>query len=700
MDSPIDKPRLPGDDSPADAFPFFALKGTKRDWLLGAILIVAVILAYGPVRHAGFIWDDDYILTANPSIAGPLGFAEIWTRAAAEPAFAPLTRSTLWLEHRLWGFAPGPYHIVNVLLHGASAILLWRVLLGLDVRGAWLGAALWALHPVEVESVAWVAEMKNTESGFFFLLAILFLVRWLKSRQTVEKSALDRDYALMLLCSALAMLCKASTVILPVIVCLCAWWLEKRWRWRNLAVVIPIALMSAAVSLVSLLGQKEQMAAAAGLQLDRSWLLRAVTAGEATWFYLGKLFWPEPLSAIYPRWNVDLTQWYTYVPLVGVIVGMAVLWRWRNSWARGPFFAFGCFLTALLPVIGLAENTLFHYSWVYDHLQYLASMAPLALAGAGMASVIGGTRSAERWMAVGVAGVFLLGLALLTGQRASIYTSSKRLWTDTVAKNPKSWVAHYNLGDALATEGRAGAALPEFEEALNLNPPFAEAYHHIGLRLESAGRLDEAISSYREGLAMAPNDGDARGDLGKALLKKGDIDGSISSFREAIQARPDDDSLEIDLGVALFQKGQLDEAIASYRKGLAMNPNVASSHFNLGVALAEKHQLSEAMTEFEKAVTLDPNDAETHFKLGNVYLDEKEFDKAIAEYRTAFQLEPGLLKAHNNLGIALAQSGRIEEAIAEFTLVVQVDPNFAKAQKNLDLAKAAAEKLRPHPLTR
>ena len=184
------------------------------------------------------------LLTANPCVVGPLGLKEIWTTNAAD--ICPLTLTTFWVEHALWGLEPLPYHLVNVLLHGACAILLWRVLRSLRVQGAWLGAALWALHPVEVESVAWITEMKNTESGLFFLLSILFFVRWLRAKDFDGRTGGGWNYALTLLFAALAMASKSSTVILPVVLCLCAWWMEGRWHWRNLARVVPIFLMSIA----------------------------------------------------------------------------------------------------------------------------------------------------------------------------------------------------------------------------------------------------------------------------------------------------------------------------------------------------------------------------------------------------------------------------------------------------------------------
>src|SRR5271163_2441843 len=258
-----------------------------HDWFLGLILVLAVILIYQPVWYAGFIWDDDVHFTANPCIVGPLGLKEIWTTSAAQ--FFPLVLTTFWIEHALWGLAPLPYHLVNVLMHGAGAIVLWRVLRSLQAPGAWLGAALWALHPVQVESVAWITETKNTESGLFFLLSILFFVRWLRTRDLDGRIGGGWNYALTLLFAALAMASKSSTVILPVVLCLCAWWVEGRWQGRNLARVVPIFLMSIAAGVVSMWTLKVHGANDPRWAL--SWAERLAATGDAIWFYLGKLLW-------------------------------------------------------------------------------------------------------------------------------------------------------------------------------------------------------------------------------------------------------------------------------------------------------------------------------------------------------------------------------------------------------------------------
>jgi len=232
----------------------------SRDWAWGLVLVVMVIVAYFPVWRAGFVWDDDFMVTANSCVVGPYGLKEIWTTKAAD--VCPLTTTTFWLEYKLWGPAPMPYHLVNVLLHGLGAVVLWRVLRQLQAPGAWLGAALWALHPVMAESVAWITEMKNTESGLFYLLAILFFVKALRAVDLEKRKAWDVNYALALLFSALAMASKSSTVVLPVVLCLCAWWVDRRWNWHRLAKVVPIFLMALLATAVSIWTQNLELAAA------------------------------------------------------------------------------------------------------------------------------------------------------------------------------------------------------------------------------------------------------------------------------------------------------------------------------------------------------------------------------------------------------------------------------------------------------
>jgi hypothetical protein len=344
---------------------------SRRTWWLGAAALSAcVLLVYLPVLHAGFIWDDDKHLTQNPCIVGPTGFAGIWT--SAEATYYPLVLTTFWIQHALWGLAPLPYHLVNVLVHAACGVLLWMVLARLSVPGAWLGAALWALHPVQVESVAWVTELKNTQSCVFFLLAVLYFLKWLEGRRT---------YALALLFAAAAILSKSSTVMLPVVLALCWWWEERRWRWRNVVSLAPFFLISAVASAWTIWEQKFHSGA-----LGEDWALsfpqRLIVAGRVVWFYLAKLAWPHPLIFIYPRWQVDAAQAAGYLPLLAAIGTMGALWWRRDGRARPAFFAVAYFAVSLFPVLGFFNVYYFRFSYVGDHLQYLASIGPMALAGA------------------------------------------------------------------------------------------------------------------------------------------------------------------------------------------------------------------------------------------------------------------------------------------------------------------------------
>jgi tetratricopeptide (TPR) repeat protein len=621
------------------------LSRLSREWLLGLLLVLAVILAYLPVWHAGFIWDDDVMVTANPCIAGPLGLKEIWTTSAAD--ICPLTLTTFWVEHALWGSAPLPYHLVNVLMHGACAILLWQVLRSLQVPGAWLGAALWALHPVQVESVAWVVEMKNTESALFFLLTILFFVRGLRNRG-------GWNYVLTLLFGALAMASKSSTVVLPVALCLCTWWMEGWWQWRNLIKIGPIFLMSIAASALSIWTQGLPLAADTDSQWVRTWPQRLVTAGDVVWFYLGKLLWPHPLITIYPRWQIDAGQWVSYLPLLAVIVVLFILWLKRESWSRPWFFVSAYFLAALLPVLGLVDNTFCRFSFVADHFQYLADMGPLALAGAGMVRLADFVIPKTPWLQSILGAGLLLILGLLSWQRVWAYESEEALWTDTLTKNPNCWVGHDNLGSVLLQQGQIDEAMAQYNKALKINSNDTNAHYNLGNSLFQKGQLDEAMVEFEKALKINPNYVEAHTNLGNALFQKGQVDEAMVEFEKALKINPNYVEAHTNLGNALFQKGQVDEAIAEHQKALGINPNFANAHNSLGAALARKGHLDEAIEQYQKALKINPNFIEPRYNLGNALFQKGQLDEAIVQFQEVVRLNPNDKDAQNNLAKAQA----------------------------------------------
>jgi tetratricopeptide (TPR) repeat protein len=624
----------------------------RRDWLLELILILFVIVAYTPVWRAGFVWDDATHLTVNPCIVGPLGLKEIWTTSAAD--ICPLTFTTFWVEHALWGLGPLPYHLVNVLLHAACAVLLWEVLRSLRVQGAWLGAALWALHPVVVESVAWITEMKNTESGLFFLLSILFFVRWLRAKGLDRRTGGRWNYALTLFFAALAMASKSSTVILPVVLCLCAWWIEGRWHWRNVVRVVPIFLMSIAASALSIWTQGLQLATVTDPQWVRTWPQRLAIAGDAVWFYLGKLLWPHPLMTIYPRWQIDATQWASYLPLLAVIVILSIFWLKRELWSRVCFFAFAYFIAALLPVLGLIDNPIFCYSLVFDHFQYLASMGALALAGAGLARLSDFILPKKPWLQPTLCAGLLLILGTATWQRTWAYESEEALWSDALTNNPNCWAGHNNLGLVFFGRGQADEAVQQFQKALEINPNCAEVHSNLGVALGKKGQLDEAVAQFQKALEIDPKYARARCNFGNTLL----------------------------------QKGQLDEAVAQFQKALEINPNYVQAHSNLGYALSQKGQVDDAVDQFQKAAEIDPNSFVTHYNFGVALAKKRQLDEAVAQYQRALEINPKSLETHYNLGLALVQKRQPDKAITQFLEVLRLKPDFGPARDNLAKAQA------------
>ena len=559
-----------------------ARAGAIPDWVYGLLLFLAVIAVYQPIWYAGYIWDDDRHVTVNPYVIGPLGLKEIWTPSAG--LFFPLVLTTWWAEHAVWGLNPLGYHLVDVGLHAAAGVVLWRVLLALRIPGAWLGAALWALHPLQVESAAWVSETKNTQSGLFYLLAILFFVRWLR---TSESPAASRwNYPLTLLFSALAMASKSTTVVLPAVLALCAWWVDGKWHWRrfiHIAPLVPLCLISI---IITVWPQPGVIAPIADPRWVRSWPERIAASGDVIWFYLGKLIWPHPLITIYPRWVIDVTQWNSYVRLVAVITVLIIFWLKRDTWSRPWLFASLYFLIVLSPFLGFIDQSFWRFSFVEDHLQYLAGIGPLALAGSGLERLCRLLPREKFWLKACLYSLPLLIFGILTWQRTWAYASEETLWSDTVDKNPNAWIAYNNLGNALLHKGQLNEAAEDFQQALLLYPNFDLGHFSLGNVLVQAGHVDAAMAEYEKALEMNPNLARAHSNLGNIFLKKGRLDDAIEQYSTAARCDPYYPQARNNLGTALLQKGRVNEAIEEYEKALALKPDFAQARANLDLARA------------------------------------------------------------------------------------------------------------------
>jgi tetratricopeptide (TPR) repeat protein len=349
--------------------------------------------------------------------------------------------------------------------------------------------------------------------------------------------------------------------------------------------------------------------------LDRTWPERLVSSGEAVWFYLSKLVWPYPLMTGYPSWQLDTGQMLSWLPLLAVIMALYLLWLKRDLWSRSPFCVFVYFLVALLPVLGFFTNTIFRYSFVFDHFQYLASMGPLALLGAGLSHLPGKLKNP--WLPPGLGAGVLLLFGLLTWQHASVFESDETLWTDTVRKNPNCWLAYSNLGEFLQLKGQDDLAMIDYQRALALNPQNTEAHSNLGNLLLKKGKLDEAIGQFQEALSINPQLYNIYFNLGRALGQKGQLNESIEQFKKGLDIYPFVAEAQNDLGVALLQAGEVDDAILHLRAAIKINHGLVEAHHNYACALVKKGAYNKAVSEFQEALQLNPNDATAQKDLAN-----------------------------------------------------------------------------------
>ncbi len=659
-----------------------------QDWFLGLLLLLAVFLVYQPVWNASFLWDDDNHFTANPVIAGPLGLKEIWTTHAA--MICPLVLTTFWVEHALWGFAPLPYHLVNVFMHGACAIALWRTLRFLQVPGAWMGAALWALHPVQVESAAYVTELKNTQSGLFFLLTVLFFAKGLKAQAAGSKSDDARCYALTLLFAALAITSKFSTIVLPGALVLCAWWVEGRWHWRHLVRLIPVIIMSAIAVAVMLAPHPVDLTKVDNGIAARSWPERLMTAGDVGWFYLGKLLWPHPLMFVYPLWKID-ASWLSFLPLLALGGILLFLWWKRQSPFRPYFFALAYFLVVVSPFLGFVDEDFWTYSYVQDHLQYLASMGPLALVGAGISRLPGLIFPAKPWLQPALGATALLILGLLSWQRAWVFQNNEALWNDTLAKNPDCPMARTNLGVIFQDRHQLHEAAAQFQKVLETHPTNATANMDLGMTYLQNGQVDNALAQFRKTVGFAPSFPLAYYNLGVALLQKGQPDEAIPEFEKALALKPDYAGASNNLAVSFLKRGESDKAITQFQRTLEIDPHFPDTHYNLGLALLRNNQSAAAIDQLHDDLKLNPEHAETYYQLATVSAQSGQLNNAVQQYERALQIRPDYVDAHYNLGVAYLQLGNGREASAQFMDVLNLNPQDKDAAANLAKAQALAQ---------
>ena len=720
-------------DAPADplAKRFPADGPTEHTNLLAAavclFLLLAVVAVFGQTAAFDFVdFDDSIYVYANPELArgiGPSGIAWAFTATRCSN-WHPLTWLSLLLDHQLYGQKPWGYHLGNVLLHAVTAILLFLVLrqMTADLWVSAFVAAVFAVHPLRAESVAWVAERKDVLSGLFFMLTLAAYLGYVRRPFSLVR------YSAVVALFALGLLAKPMLVTLPFVLLLLDYWplgrmtwpvrdiqndahrwggsyrwggsctatpgatvqpspqpgISTPWQlpgistpWQLLVEKLPLLALSAASCVVTAWAQSETVA-----PLDLlSFPSRVANSLISYVWYVVQFCCPTGLIAFYPYPLQGLPVWQVaaaFLLLSAVTAGVVTCWR------RWPWLLVGWFwyLGMLVPVIGLMQVG---HQAMADRYTYLPQIGlTLGLAWAAKQALASWPH--RGWLCGIVSALLLAVLMQCAWRQTSYWCNSETLWTHALDCTPHNAAAHANLASALAHDKRIDEAIAHFNTALELRPDVPEVRYNFGLALVNGGRLDDGIAQYRAALEIRPKDAETHNNLGLALAKRGQTDEALSHYRKALEIDPDHAKAHYNLGLVLAGRGQLDEAITEYEKAAKLNPDDAETYNNLGNALVGCRRVEEAIVDYQKALQLDPNNASTHNNLGIALANRGRIDDAIVHYQKALQLDPSSAGAHNNLGIILAGRGRIDDAITHYQKALELMPNYAAAHNNLGTA--------------
>ena len=703
----------------------FPLSGARQRYLVLAVcglLVLAVGLVFGQtVRHEFVNLDDTMYVYENPQVSRGLTAEGIcWAFTDTSGNWHPLTWLSLMGDCQFYGLNAGGHHLTNNLLHAATAVLLFLVLWRMT-GGFWpsaLVAALFAVHPLHVESVAWVTERKDVLSGLFFVLTLAVYVHYVRRRFSWGR------YLLLSIVFALGLMAKQSLVTLPFVLLLLDYWPLRRWsdrpylkltppltppltspltpeltpphynggdfvgganflgsllgrfslRWQLVLEKLPLLLLAAVASLDAVWAASNVLAPTKRLP----WGWRIGNAVILYVAYLGQFFYPLGLAAFYPRPGLDLPMWRiggAFLILLSVTVTVCF---WRR---RCPYLLVGWlwYLGILVPMIGLVQVGI---GAMADRFTYLPQIGLCIAVVWGLTNICRSSRR-HRWVCGVTSALVLLVLMGCAWRQTSFWRDSETLWTHVLACTSGNNLAHNSLGAALAGRGEVDEAIQHYRQALEINPRFAEAHANLGVALAGRGEVDEAIQHYRQALEINPRFAEPQYNLGNALAGLRRIDEAVTHYRKALEINPCYAEAHNNLGVVLAGRGEVDEAIQHYRQALEINPYYAEAHNNLGGVLAGRGEVDEAIQHYRQALEIKPYDAEPQYNLGNALAGLRRIDEAVTHYRKALEINPRHAGTHNNLGIVLAGRGEVDEAIQHYRQALEINPHYAEAHKNL-----------------
>ena len=688
---------------------FFTAPGPPSDFPyhagLGVLLLALLVVAsYYPVLLAGFIWDDVAFTDAQP-VREWSGIWDIWFHPeslAKEGHYWPVVYTSFWLEHKLWGFAAAGYHAVNILLQLVNTLLVWRLMLRLAVPGAWLIAAVFAVHPLHVESVAWIIERKDLLSGLFYLSAVLV---WLRFMDEPRRG----HYFLAMGLFVASLLSKTVTVTLPAALLVLYWWKRERVTMADVLPLLPFFVVGFAITL----GDMSYYTSREILDLDYSFIERAHIAAQALWFYVGKLLWPTNLIVVYPFWEVGAANPIGWMYLAAAIALVAVLWLARERIGRGPLAATLFFGVTLSPVLGFVDYGYMQFSFVADRFQYLAGIGAMAALIGAAVHAAGRLPEAARKSALGAA---LLGIALLAAlswKQSHIYRDEIVFFEYIIAHNPQARDAHHNLGKALYEVGRMDEALVATRVAVEQRPDFAGAHNNLGLALKHHGELIGAEKAFRRGHKADPRDKKILQNLGEVIRWQGRHEESLDWYDAILKRDRNNSRAYAGKGNALFSLKRYDEAIVNLKKALSLEPDMPQApllHTLIGDAAQELGRFEEARRHYEHALRIEPGLVQAHANLIGLLLDlqrpaeverrlqvvrdlstddpanlqgvaelfrkREQYERALEWYDAVFRIDPDHTQAYAGKGEALFRLNRHEEAIKSLGQAVALEPDM------------------------
>ena len=563
-------------------------------------LCLLVAACYVPALSGGLVWDDAAFQVRQ--VQSLAGIWQIWFVPGSlehEGHYWPLLYTTFWLEHKLWGFDPLGYHIVNLLLHAAVTLLLWHFLRRLAVPGAWVVVAIFAVHPLHVESVAWIIGRKDMLAALFYLGAALAYMRFVEDQRW-------QRYAIVLALFTAGLLCKSMLVTLPAVLLIWHWWKHGRVTADDVARVLPLLLLGLFVTVIDWSFYKNREV----ISFEYSFIERALLAARALAFYVGKLAWPTELSVVYPRWEVGIGNWLMWGCAVAVVVVAGLLWHYQRQVGRGPLAGLLFFAVILSPTLGFVDYGYMQFSFVADRYQYLAGLGVIAVVvgavvhglnrlvgalGANAASgaavgVAEGAAPSNRFARAGGVGVqvtamvvlaaVLVVLGTLTWHHAGIYKDNFTFYSHIASRNPQARTVHYNLGREYRQLGRLEEAMAAFRTAEKKNPDYLSAYVGIGFTAEDMGRTEEAAAYYQKALQRNPRFPDALDHLGALRLKQQRYQEALKLFQTLIKVQPGRVKVYVGMGVSLAGLKRHEEAIRSFDRALELDPTLEEARTN------------------------------------------------------------------------------------------------------------------------